>query len=135
MKTADPNGQLEIQPNFLADSADVDALTTSVELALEVASQAAYGELIKRWIVPSRRMTRAATVEFVRCSSESYFHPVGTCAIGSGGDAVVDAELCVRGLEGLRIADASIMPVIPAGNTNAPSIMIGEFASRLLVKG
>ena len=55
--------------------------------------------------------------------------------MGPGGEAVVDATLCVRGAEGLRIADASIMPVIPAGNTHAPSIMIGEFASRLLVKG
>jgi choline dehydrogenase len=55
--------------------------------------------------------------------------------MGPGGQAVVDAELRVRGVEGLRIADASIMPVIPAGNTLAPSIMIGEFASRLLVKG
>ena len=53
----------------------------------------------------------------------------------SGGESVVDAELNVRGIEGLRIADASVMPVIPAGNTNAPSIMIGEFASRSLVKG
>ena len=86
-------------------------------------------------IVPAGRITREATAAFVRRSSESYFHPVGTCAMGPGREAVVDAELCVRGIEGLRIADASIMPEIPAGNTNAPSIMIGEFASRLLVKG
>ena len=65
----------------------------------------------------------------------SYFHPVGTCAMGSGEEAVVDAELRVRGVKGLRIADASVMPTIPAANTNAPSIMIGEFASRLLFAG
>ena len=65
----------------------------------------------------------------------SYFHPVGTCAMGSGEEAVVDAELRVRGVKGLRIADASVMPTIPSANTNAPSIMIGEFASRLMVAG
>jgi choline dehydrogenase-like flavoprotein len=60
-------------------------------------------------------------------------HPVGTCAMGSGEEAVVDAELRVRGIEGLRVADASVMPTIPSANTNAPSIMIGEFASRQLL--
>ena len=59
--------------------------------------------------------------------------PVGTCAMGPGSEAVVDAELRVRGVEGLRVADASVMPTVPSANTNAPSIMIGEFASRLLV--
>ena len=72
---------------------------------------------------------------FLRRSCMSYFHPAGTCAMGSGEEAVVDAELRVRGVEGLRIADASVMPTIPSANTNAPSIMIGEFASRLLVAG
>jgi choline dehydrogenase-like flavoprotein len=74
-------------------------------------------------------------VAFLRRSCMSYFHPVGTCAMGSGEEAVVDAELRVRGVKGLRIADASVMPTIPSANTNAPSIMIGEFASRLLVAG
>src|SRR5262249_32324204 len=59
-------------------------------------------------------------------------HPVGTCAMGQDGEAVVDSEFRVRGVDGLRIADASVMPTIPAANTNAPSIMIGEFASRLV---
>ena len=72
---------------------------------------------------------------FLCRSCMSYFHPVGTCAMGSGEEAVVDAELRVRGVEGLRIADASVMPTIPSANTNAPSIMIGEFASRLMVAG
>ena len=63
----------------------------------------------------------------------SYLHPVGTCAMGSGEEAVVDAELHVCGVQGLRIADASVMPTIPSANTNAPTIMIGEFASRLMM--
>ena len=135
LKTAGHDGPLEIQPNFLAEQADVDALVAGIELGLEIASQPAFRDLIKRWVAPARRMSRGETVAFLRRSCMSYFHPVGTCAMGSGEEAVVDAELRVRGIEGLRIADASVMPTIPSANTNAPSIMIGEFASRLLVAG
>jgi choline dehydrogenase len=135
LRTANPNSPLEIQPNFLGEQADVDALAACVELCLDLASQPAYRDLIRRWIVPPRRMSRETTVAFVRQSCSSYLHPVGTCAMGPGREAVVDAELRVRGVEGLRIADASVMPTIPSANTNAPSIMIGEFASRLLVAG
>src|SRR5215469_15654186 len=117
LRTADPNGPLEIQPNFLAEPADVEALATCVELGLDLASQPAYRALIKRWIVPPRRMSREDTVTFIRRFCLSYLHPVGTCAMGSGEEAVVDAELRVRGVEGLRIADASVMPTIPSANT------------------
>jgi choline dehydrogenase len=135
LRTADPNDTLEIQPNFLAEQTDAEALAAGVELGLDLASQPAYRELIKRWVVPPGRMGRVDTVAFVRRSCSSYLHPVGTCAMGPGQEAVVDAELRVRGTLGLRIADASVMPTIPSANTNAPSIMIGEFASRLLVAG
>ncbi|HKB36590.1 MAG TPA: GMC family oxidoreductase N-terminal domain-containing protein, partial [Gemmataceae bacterium] len=135
LRTADPDGSLEIQPNFLAEQADALALASCVELGLDLASQPAYRDLIKRWIVPPERMSREDTVAFVRRSCSGYVHPVGTCAMGPGRDAVVDVELRVRGVLGLRIADASVMPTIPSANTNAPSIMIGEFASRLLVAG
>jgi choline dehydrogenase len=135
LKKAGHNGPLEIQPNFLAERADVDALVAGIELGLEIASQPAFRDLINRWVVPPRRMSRQATVAFVRRSCSSYLHPVGTCAMGPGQEAVVDVELRVRGTLGLRIADASVMPTIPSANTNAPSIMIGEFASRLLVTG
>jgi len=135
LRTADPNSPLEIQPNFLVEPVDVDALAACVELALDLGSQPAYRDLIKRWIVPPGRMSREDTVEFVRRSCTGYLHPVGTCAMGLGPEAVVDAELRVRDVLGLRIADASVMPTIPSANTNAPSIMIGEFASRLLVAG
>ncbi len=135
MKAAGPNGPLEIQPNFLSEQADVDALVAAVELGLDIASQPAFRDLIKRWVAPAKRMSREDTVAFIRRSCLSYFHPVGTCAMGSGKEAVVDAELRVRGVEGLRIADASVMPTIPSANTNAPVVMIGEFASRLMVAG
>src|SRR5262249_31157727 len=92
---------------------------TCVELGLDFASQPAYRGLVKGWIVPPKRMSLEATVAFVRQSCMSYLHPVGTCAMGSDREAVVDAELRVRGIEGLRIADASVMPTIPSANTNA----------------
>jgi choline dehydrogenase len=135
LRTADPNDPLEIQPNFLQEQADALALASCVDLGLDLASQPAYRDLIKRWVVPTGRMSREATVEFVRQSCSSYLHPVGTCAMGTGREAVVDNELRVRGALGLRIADASVMPTIPSANTHAPSIMIGEFASRLLLAG
>jgi choline dehydrogenase len=135
LRTAESNGQLEIQPNFLADRADVQALAAGVELGLDLASQRAFRDLIGRWVAPPERLSREGTVAFIRRSCLSYNHPVGTCAMGWGREAVVDAELRVRGALGLRIADASVMPTIPSANTQAPTVMIGEFASRLLAAG
>jgi choline dehydrogenase len=113
----------------------VDALVAGVELGLDLASQPAYCDLIRRWVTPPERLSRDGTVAFIRRSCLSYLHPVGTCAMGAGQEAVVDAELRVRGVLGLRVADASVMPTIPSANTNAPTVMIGEFASRLLLAG
>jgi choline dehydrogenase len=135
LKAAQPDGLLEIQPNFLAERADVDALLAGVELGLDLASQPAYRDLVRRWIAPPERLCRDGTVAFLRRSCLSHYHPVGTCAMGSGRDAVVNPDLRVYGVEGLRVADASVMPTIPSAPTNAPTVMIGEFASRLLVAG
>ena len=113
-----------------------DALrATGVELGLDLTSQPAYRARIRRWVAPPEGRSRDGTVTFVRRSCLSHNHPVGTCAMGSGREAVVDAELRVRGIEGLRIADASVMPTTPSAPTNAPTVMIGEFASRMLVAG
>ncbi|HAR53492.1 MAG TPA: choline dehydrogenase, partial [Roseovarius nubinhibens] len=73
-----------------------------------------------------------ATLNWARSNSSSIYHPTGTCKMGDGPDAVVDAKLRVHGIEGLRVADCSIMPEIVSGNTNAPAIMIGEKASDLI---
>jgi choline dehydrogenase len=135
LRTSEYNGPLEIQPNFLAEQADVDALVAGVELGLDLASQPAFRDLTRRWVAPPERLSREGTVTFIRRSCLSYQHPVGTCAMGPGREAVVDAELRVRGALGLRVADASVMPTIPSANTHAPTVMIGEFASRLLLAG
>ena len=83
---------------------------------------------------PERECPEEADVrDFVRRAAGTYYHPAGTCRMGVGADAVVDPELRVRGIDGLRVADASIMPTLTSGNTNAPCIMIGEKCSDMVL--
>src|SRR5262249_37348917 len=97
LRTPGPDGPLELQPNCRPEHAAALAPASCVELGLDLASQPAYRDLIKRWVVPPRRMSREATVAFVRRSCSGYVHTVGTCAMGRGREAVVDVELRVRG--------------------------------------
>jgi len=76
--------------------------------------------------------TDAQILDYIRNNSQTAYHPVGTCRMGQGPDTVVNDKLKVHGIEGLRIADASIFPTMPSGNTNAPSIMVGEKAADIL---
>ena len=133
MTSAAPDGPLVIQPNLIADPRDLEALAAAVELCLDLAAQPALAGLIKRWVAPPTRAGRREVTAFIRDACATYFHPVGTCAMGAGPDAVVDHQLRVYGVEGLRIADASVMPQITTGNTNAPTLMIGEFAAELIL--
>ncbi len=135
MRTALHDDPLEIQPNFLEAPADVEALLSAVEIGLDIVSQPACQQLIKRWVAPASRLSRESLRHFLADACLPYFHPVGTCAMGSDKEAVVDAHLRVHGIEGLRIADASIMPTITSANTNAPTVMIAEFVSNLIVAG
>ncbi|WP_198670657.1 GMC family oxidoreductase [Oceanicella sp. SM1341] len=122
------DGPLEIQPNLLAEPADMDALVHGVELGQELAQQPGFREITGRQVVPKPVMTRAEKEAFVRMSCSTYFHPVGTCRMGTDAEAVTAPDLRVHGIEGLRIADASVMPRITGANTNVPSILIGERA-------
>jgi len=133
MKTARHDGPLEIQPNYINDPADLEALVSSVEIGLELADQPAFKNIIKRLSAPASLKNRSEIVTFIRDAVSSYYHPTGTCAMGTGQDAVVDNQLKVHGITGLRVADASIMPTITSANTNAPTMMIGEFAARSII--
>ena len=89
------------------------------------------GYLTKPWNLPESP-SDDDFIEHARRWGQTLYHPTSTCAMGSGGDAVVDPDLRVRGLSGLRVADASVMPSVTRGNTNAPTIMIGEKAADLI---
>src|SRR5262249_5970657 len=120
-------------PNYLTDPADIEVFLHGIELARALAATSAFADLVKTEIAPGPDVTtRAELVEFVRRNAGTLWHPVGTCAMGTGPDAVVDPQLRVHGVAGLRVADASVMPRIVAGNTNAACIMIGEKAADLV---
>ena len=100
----------------------------------EILSQPAFKPFRGHEIHPGGDMDdRAGLIEFIRNKAESIYHPVGTCRMGTDDEAVVDPELRVRGLEGLRVVDASIMPTLIGGNTNAPTIMIAEKAAAMML--
>jgi choline dehydrogenase len=126
---AGPGGRVEIQPNYLAEKDDLDALVTCVEFVLDLAGTQAFADLFAGYAAPSRRLTRAETVEFVRNACSTFFHTCGTAKMGTDADSVVDPSLRVHGIEGLRIADASVIPLIPTCNTHAPVTMIAERAA------
>jgi choline dehydrogenase-like flavoprotein len=133
LHSGDPGAKPRILTNTLAEDEDVRALVAGMKLAREIAAAEPLAEATAREIFPGPDVTSDEDLAAdLRRRVELLYHPVGTCKMGSGEDAVVDAELRVRGVEGLRVADASVMPVIPGGNTNAPAIMIGERAADLI---
>ena len=105
-----------------------------MRIAREIIASEPLRSIVKREIFPGPGGDDADLEDDLRRRVELLYHPVGTCRMGTDDDAVVDEQLRVRGVEGLRVADASIMPLITGGNTNAPVIMIGERAADL-VKG
>lgn len=126
-------GRIEIQPNFLGEPSDLQALVAGLEFCLELAATPAYASLVTRPTAPDRRLSKAERELFVRRACDTFFHTCGTCAMGGGEDAVVDPFLRVRGVDGLRVADASVIPIIPSCNTNAPVVMIAERAADFIL--
>ena len=131
LTAADPTAPLHIDPRYLSEPADLDTLVHSLEVAIEIMESAAFAKWRKRAVWPQAK-TRADRVHWVRQTCETYHHQAGTCKMGIDAMSVVDPKLRVYGIEGLRVADASIMPTVVSGNTNAPSIMIGEKAADLI---
>jgi choline dehydrogenase len=133
LRSADPDVPPEIQPNFLQERSDVDRLIESVEGILDLLATRPFRALGARPLVDLRRGDRAEIEAFVRAGVDTFFHSCGTARMGTDDEAVVTPELRVRGLEGLSVADASVIPVIPTSNTQWPVIAIAERAAELLV--
>jgi choline dehydrogenase len=122
-----------IQPNCLTNDADIQGLVPSLKLARRLGEAEAFAPFREAEILPGPQVQNDEDwKEFICTYGMTFFHPVGTCKMGSDPLAVVDAELRVHGVEGLRVVDASIMPTLVGGNTNAPTIMIAEKAADLI---
>lgn len=133
LASADPQAPPAINPGLLLDDRDVDRLEAAVTMARDAAASAAFAHLRQAevWPGPAVR-TRADRRAWIRRSVDSYYHPVGTCRMGTDPAAVVDPQLRVRGIARLRVADASVMPVIPNAHPNATVLAIAERAAALL---
>ncbi|MCU0756039.1 MAG: GMC family oxidoreductase N-terminal domain-containing protein, partial [Xanthomonadales bacterium] len=135
LASPDPFAAPRIHANYLAERDDLDRMVAAVRMTREILAQAAFRSYAGAEILPGAAVQDdAGIVDFIRRKAESIYHPVGTCKMGQDAAAVVDDELKVRGIAGLRVVDASIMPTLVGGNTNAPVIMIAERASDLILK-
>jgi len=131
LSSSDPHAAPLIDVNYMSRDADIEAMLASIELTRALGASEAFDEFRLREVMPGP-LPRNEMIEFIRESATTYFHPTSTCKMGLGDDAVVDPRLRVYGIDGLRIADASIMPDVTSGNTNAPTVMIGEQAARFI---
>ncbi|HEV7163873.1 MAG TPA: choline dehydrogenase [Gammaproteobacteria bacterium] len=134
LASADPMTHPAIDPRYLSEPEDLDVLVKGFKLARAILNAPAFAPYRRSEMftegVESEEAIRAA----IRARADTIYHPAGTCRMGPGPDAVVDSELRVHGVEGLRVVDASVMPTLIAGNTNAPTIMIAEKAADLMRK-
>ncbi len=136
LRSSDPFAAPLIEPRYLSDpaGADLRLMVDGVKLARRVMATPPLADYVGDPIAPAAGSeTDAELAAFVRAQAETLYHPIGTCRMGTDAAAVVTPDLCVRGVERLRVADASIMPRIVRGHTNAPAIMIGEKASDLIL--
>ncbi len=137
LNSARPRDYPRIIPNYLSTETDCRTVVEGVNIARRIARHAPLTSKISQEYRPDASLPMDdydATLDWARSNSASIYHPTGTCKMGDGKDAVVDARLRVHGIAGLRVADCSIMPEIVSGNTNAPAIMIGEKASDMILQ-
>src|SRR5690606_17944251 len=131
--SADASVYPSIQPRYLSTAEDQRTVVDAIKVARRIAMQAPLAEVISEEFVPGNGyQSDEQLLDAARQYSQTIYHPAGTCKMGQDAMAVVDERLRVHGLEGLRVVDASIMPVIVSGNTNAPTIMIAEKAGDMI---
>ena len=134
LRSNDPRDHPVMQPNYLDTEDDKRCMREAVKITREIFAQPAFDEFRGREIQPGPACQSDADIDaFVRAKSETTYHPCGSCKMGTDANAVVDPALRVFGTEGLRVADASVMPTIVSGNLNAPTIMIAEKAADLIL--
>lgn len=129
-----PNDPLHIQPNLLGDERDLKALIRGVEFLQEMVATDGFGELFGGYAAPDKIVRGKETEEFVRRACSTFYHCCGTARMGDGDDAPVSSRLGVKGVEHLWVADASIIPHIPACHTHAPVTMIGERTAQFILE-
>jgi choline dehydrogenase-like flavoprotein len=135
IRGADPGLAPAIRANFLHDTDDVRVMLAGLQWVRRLAATPAFTRIVHTEREPGPECRDAAQlVEFLRAKSSTVFHPTGTCRMGRDALAVVDHELRVHGVYGLRVVDASIMPAVTSGNTNAPTIMIAERAADFVLQ-
>ena len=135
LRSADPRHRPAIDPGYLSDASDARALLAGLKMVREFVTARPMAAICRSEIAPGAHVrSDAELLEFIRSSVVTLYHPVGTCAMGSvtRWGTVVDPQLKVRGVAGLRVVDASVMPAVPRGNTNAPVIAIAERAADLI---
>ena len=133
LASADPLQAVRIRPNFLSEPEDMDVLITGLEIVRRIVTRPEFDPHRGEELSPGRNVTdRDALAAYIRQTCGTVHHPLGTCRMGTDEGAVVDGQLKVRGIDGLRIADASVMPDMTSGNINAPVIMIAEKAADLI---
>jgi len=136
LASGDPMVAPLIDPNFLGERSDIERLVRGFKITREILGQSALASFGGRELAASAGAQTDEEIEqFIRDRADTIYHPVGTCRMGSGALDVVDAQLRVYGVDRLRVVDASIMPQIVAGNTNAPTIMIAEKAADMIKAG
>lgn len=132
--SADPTVAPHIDPNYFDDPDDLRVLRDGIRMTREVFAQTPYDPYRGSEYAPGANITSDADLNnYIRNNANTLYHPVGTCKMGTDGMAVVDAQLRVRGLDGLRVVDCSIMPNITSGNTNFPAMMIAEKAAEMIL--
>jgi choline dehydrogenase len=133
LRSADPKDPPRIFLNILSEHSDIEALIRGLRVARKVFETPPLSDLVAEEVAPGKQVESDADLEaYLKKAAMVSHHPVGTCKMGHDDMAVVDPQLRLRGIEALRVCDASIMPTVPGGNTNAPSIMVGEKAADLI---